>query len=442
MASPIVEETQLSSSSSELEQTWSPLQRVAFRFACIYIGLYVLFTQMLLALLAPAAPEWSSLDTRFPVRQIVSWIAFHLFRHRSPLVVTGSGSGDKTFDWVEAFSFVAVAALLTCLWSLVGKRQNYGAAHNRLRVLVRLALGSTLLTYAFAKIVPTQMTVFLQRFVEPFGNFSPMGVLWSSIASAVPYEIFAGCAELLGGVLVLMPRTATLGALICLADMVQVFMLNMTYDIPVKLFSFHLILLSLFLLVPEAGRLSRFFFSTGTVAPAVESPLFVERRANRIATFAQYAFLAYLIGSNLYSAVKSWKEFGPGASKSALYGIWNVDECTLDGQPHPPLLTDTERWRRVIFQFRSSASFQRMDDTFAYFGTVQDMDQSALVLTKPGETSPFGKLAVRRPTPDQLILAGSMGGHQVHMTLQLVNSAKFLLTSRGFHWVQEYPFNR
>ena len=30
--------------------------------------------------------------------------------------------------------------------------------------------------------------------------------------------------------------------------MIQVFMLNMTYDVPVKLLSFHLILLSLFLL--------------------------------------------------------------------------------------------------------------------------------------------------------------------------------------------------
>lgn len=27
----------------------------------------------------------------------------------------------------------------------------------------------------------------------------------------------------------------TLGALVCLADLVQVFMLNMTYDVPVKL---------------------------------------------------------------------------------------------------------------------------------------------------------------------------------------------------------------
>ena len=65
------------------------------------------------------------------------------------------------------------------------------------------------------------------------------------------YEIFAGCAETLGGILLLTPRTTTLGALVCLADMIQVFMLNMTYDVPVKLFSFHLI--SVFSLPAGAG---------------------------------------------------------------------------------------------------------------------------------------------------------------------------------------------
>jgi hypothetical protein len=38
---------------------------------------------------------------------------------------------------------------------------------------------------------------------------------------------------------------------------------------------------------------------------------------------------------------------------------------------------------------------------------------------------------------DQLILDGRMDNHQVHMELQLIDQNKFLLVSRGFHWVQE-----
>jgi len=61
--------------------------------------------------------------------------------------------------------------------------------------------------------------------------------------------------ELIGGILLLTPRTSLLGALVCLAAVAEVFVLNMTYDVPVKLLSFHLMLMSIFLLLPELKRL-------------------------------------------------------------------------------------------------------------------------------------------------------------------------------------------
>jgi len=41
-----------------------------------------------------------------------------------------------------------------------------------------------------------------------------------------------------------------------------------------------------------------------------------------------------------------------------------------------------------------------------------------------------------------LILDGQMDGHRVQMQFKLMDRGKFLLVSRGFHWIQEYPFNR
>ena len=114
----------------------------------------------------------------------------------------------------------------------------------------------------------------LTTFLEPFGNFSPMGVLWSSIGAAPAYEIFAGLAELLGAVLLMFPRTVTLGALVCTVDMFQVFMLNMTYDVPVKQFSLHLLLLSMFLLAPQMSRLADFFVRNRPVMPKQDEALF------------------------------------------------------------------------------------------------------------------------------------------------------------------------
>jgi len=41
-----------------------------------------------------------------------------------------------------------------------------------------------------------------------------------------------------------------------------------------------------------------------------------------------------------------------------------------------------------------------------------------------------------------LILDGNMDSHKIHMQLQRMDRSKFVLVSRGFHWISEYPFNR
>jgi hypothetical protein len=297
--------------------------------------------------------------------------------------------------------------------------------------------------YGIDKVIPLQMPFpYLTRLLEPYGNFSPMAVLWSSIGASRSYEIFAGCAETLGGILLLAPRTATLGALVCLADMIQVFTLNMTYDVPVKLFSFHLVLFSLFLLAPEGPRLANFFLTDRAIAASRQTPLFCSARANRVVVALQVAFGLYLIGMGIYSGIGAWSRYGGGRPKSALYGIWNVEQMSVDGQIHPPLLTDQARWRRVVFDFPTFTQFQRPDGTFTGFGaSISDTDKT-LTLTKPADKSWKATFAFVRPAPDQLVLDGAMDGHKIQLKLKLQDRDKFTLVNRGFHWINEYPFQR
>src|SRR5262249_770946 len=151
---------------------------------------------------------------------------------------------------------------------------NYVVLHKWFHLFLRFALGSEMVLYGMDKLVPMQMPFpQLTRLVEPYGNFSPMGVLWYSIGASPAYEMFVGGAEMVGGILLFFPRTAMLGALVCLADVIEVFALNMTYDVPVKLFSFHLILMSLVLLAPELRRIAGFFFTDREVPAPVRPKL-------------------------------------------------------------------------------------------------------------------------------------------------------------------------
>jgi UPF0716 family protein affecting phage T7 exclusion len=238
--------------------------------------------------------------------------------------------------------------------------------------------------------------------VEPFGNFSSMGVLWASIGASPAYEMFAGSAEMLGGILLILPWTTMIGALVCAADMTQVFTLNMTYDVPVKLFSFHLLLMALFLLVPELQRLADFFFRNRNVATSSQPDLFRTLRANRIAIAVQIAFGIWMVGTAAYSGWSDWNQYGGGRPKSALYGVWSVDELSIDGQLRSPLLTDYDRWRRAIFDFPSAVAFQRMDDSFVRYGASMSLDDKTLALTKSGAPTWKASFTFQRVVQDQL----------------------------------------
>src|ERR1700722_16009540 len=254
---------------------WSLGLRVAFRFCFIYFGLFCFSNQIFGNLLSIPKVDIPDPSTLWPMRQITFWTAAHIFHIKFPLVYSDSGSGDKTFDWVLAF-WMLVVALATAIWSVLDRRrENYVTLHKWFRLFIRFALASQLVTYGIDKVIPLQMPFpWLTRLVTPFGTFSPMGVLWSSIGASPAYETFAGSAEILGAILLISPWTTTLGALVCAADMTQVFMLNMTYDVPVKLFSFHLLLMASFLLAPEFKRLADFFFRNRAVAPSTQPQLF------------------------------------------------------------------------------------------------------------------------------------------------------------------------
>ncbi len=234
---------------------WRFATKVAFRYVFVYFGSYVLCTQMIGDLVH--SPNWEapSLGTLPPMSSLVMWVIRHVFHDTRQLAMLG-GSGDKMFDWVQALCLLLIAAIVTAIWSVVDRgRRNYARLHRWFRVFLRFALGSTLIAYGAAKAIPLQMPApSLTRLLEPYGHFSPMGVLWSSIGASRPYEIFTGSVELLCGTLLFIPRTQPLGASLALAATVQVFALNMTYDVPVKLFSFHLVLMSLTLLVPDVRR--------------------------------------------------------------------------------------------------------------------------------------------------------------------------------------------
>jgi hypothetical protein len=83
-----------------------------------------------------------------------------------------------------------------------------------------------------------------------------------------------------------------------------------------------------------------------------------------------------------------------------------------------------------------------MDDSFDRFWAAIDSASRKIDLTKGEDKKWKATITYERPAPERLVLEGEMDGHRYRMQLRLTDHTKRLLVSRGFHWVQEYPFNR
>jgi uncharacterized membrane protein YphA (DoxX/SURF4 family) len=408
---------------------WRPITRLAFRFAFCYFGLYCLIA-------------FQNVFEFLPYEQIshwfVPWVGQHVLHLSTPIAYFISGSGDKTSDWVLLFCHLVISIVATVVWTIFGRRKEYTRLNEWLRVALRYALALTMFAYGSAKAVKLQFAdPSLGRLIEPLRDVSPMGLLWTFMGFSTPYTFFAGACELLGGVLLFFRRATTLGALVTAAVMTNVAILNYAYDVPVKLLSTHLVLMCGYLLIPDLRPLCDFFIRNKPAALAPAQPHFAAKKWRVAGGIVKTLVIGYTVVTSAIGTIEGASKLA--APKSSLYGIWDVEEFTRDGQTLPPLLTDTARWRRFVTQSPNGIGTRGMDDSVHAYVVRFDTAKST-ILSNDAKT-PLA-LTWSRPDADHLTLTGTVDGHQLAVRLKKMDVTHTNLLGRGFHWVSEKAFNR
>ena len=369
------------------------------------------------------------------------WTQIHLLGIESPLPFAFTGSADTLERYASRLALLILAAVITAAWTLLDRhRPNYSRLSEWLQTWLRFNVATIILGYGFAKLFQTQFSVpSLERYVQPLGEFSPMGLLWTFMGHSAPYNVFSGLTEILGGLLLLFRRTATLGALILIAALSNVVMLNLSYDVPVKLGSLQLLLMAIVIAAPDFRRLTDLLVLNRPVAARPLRPLFASRRARYLAIAAATIFMGYIVQSNVAGGRATARDF---AAKPALYGIYEVEDFRRNNVARPPLLSDSLRWRQVIFAARNRVTLRTMADSVRLYSSKVDTLQHSVTLSIRSAPERTLTLSFEQPDPDHLVLRGLVDGDSVQTRLRRIDESKYLLLSRGFHWVQERPFNR
>jgi hypothetical protein len=371
------------------------------------------------------------------------WVGEHVLRlGAGAVVIQPTGSGDTMLAYVQMFCLAVLAAAAAVAWSLARPAQAVSPrAMDLFRTYMRYAMAGWLLIYGFSKVPPMQFQPpgpeLLSR---TYGESSPMGLLWTFMGFSPAYTMFAGLAELVPGFLLLSRRTATLGALLGSATMLNVVALNFMYDVPVKLFSAHLWLALVIIAAPDVPRLLNLLVLNRDAPAAVLYPY--PPAHPRLMTLAKAVFIILLVSGHLAGAYTGWYQFGPGQPSPPLAGIYDVEAFEVNGEERPPLWTDEARWRRLMVSRRANfVTLQKMADKSERLLLKHDEKAGTFVLTPPGSKESFTLTCTMRED-GWMTLEGPFRDGNVRVALKRVREGRFPIQSRGFNWIQELPYNR
>jgi hypothetical protein len=372
-----------------------------------------------------------------------------LFHVREELIAV-NGSGDTSWAWAQMWLYLTVAAVGAALWSVLDRKRN---AHPKLdywlRTVLRYYIATAALSYGIIKLFVLQMPFPSQsQLSTPLGDLLPMRLSWLFIGYSTTYQFFSGAMETIAGLLLLYRRTVTLGLFAATGAFLNVVMINLSYDVPVKLFAMHLLFACLFLLALDGRRLFTFLVLNRTApGTAMYTPTY-SRPWQMWASRGLKAVLIVLI--LILPLQRGWTQYKANATQPVLVpfraGIYDVTQYIVNGDTIPPLLSDTLRWRDVIFDSRTAGSVNTADSLFwrryrrGYFRYRADTVARTVAVWKTSAALDSTFLFTMRyevPDSTRIRLWTSIRNESLHV--ELVRSTRhFQLTERQFHWLSEY----
>lgn len=214
--------------------------------------------------------------------------------------------------------------------------------------------------------------------------------------------------------------------------------MNFFYDVPVKLYSSHLLGMALFLLAPDLSRLYRLFILNRTIEPADHTlPAFENRKLRIAATVIQVLFMGQVLYGQLHGGWQGYQDRYVHPKHPPLYGAWDVESYVRNGQE---VGLDPTRPRKIAVDSAPGLAVRTEDDTVLRYASKYDEPNSTITLTL-GKAAP-STLKYSRPDADHVVLEGKIGADTITARLKKMDPKKFLLLTRGFHWINERPLNR
>lgn len=425
---------------------WKPWRLIVFRFFFLYLLLQIAPWTFIGYI--PGGDYLMQFYYQF-IDWLVNIANENLFHVREQLVPV-NGSGDTSYAWTQLWLYLSLAFIGCAVWSLIDRKStHYIKSDYWLRTIVRYFIAMQALSYGIIKFFAMQMFFpNLSQLATPLGDFLPMRLSWMFMGYSTQYQVFSGVMEVIAGLLLLNRSAITAGLLMAAGVFTNVVMLNLSYDIPVKLFSLHLLFYSVFLLTYESKRLLSFFVLNHPVTPSYSYQISFSTRRMRYGRYALKALVLILIivmpFISSYQYYQSEQE--KPDTKPITSGLYDVQRFIVNGDTLQFTPGDSLTWKDVVFDKGYVGSVNSTDTIFrqryrrGYFNYKVDSAQNTLSFYKRSVTGDSTFMFTSEYfilSPTMLSLKALIRNDSVQVDL-IKSKRHFQLTEKQFHWLSEY----
>jgi len=153
----------------------------------------------------------------------------------------------------------------------------------------------------------------------------------------------------------------------------------------------------------------------------------------------KYVFILSAVASQVVTCMKDSRMSN---DKHELYGLYEVEDFSRNGTGEEATLANKSRWRSLTVNEYGGVWVRKMDDTKIFLRVTTDEKTKAITFTVPKAMATPDALACTKPDGEHLALEGKIGEDALVVKLKKLPLPQFQLETRGFHWIQEFPYNR
>ncbi len=263
----------------------------------------------------------------------------------------------------------------------------------------------------------------------PFGKLDKDILYWSTIGTSYSYSLFLGLAEVIAGSLLLFKRLRRVGLLLCFFLSVNIFAINLCFDISVKLYSGFLLLASVVMILHEKG------FLTGSQRCKLVNHSAPDWSFTKpyVKHFIHLAFVSLIFIIYFLPAIRSGYLNQDETPRHPLSGAYTVTNMITSDSTRM-----AQHIKNIFIHRQNFLIFQSDNDAMQDYKLLIDESEKKFILTDYDlrQTEFNYQYSAADST---LTLAHLKAGHEFTLVARALNWQKLPALQNSFHFTMDQP---